>query len=116
MVFFSKDETTDFNADTANNNVKSFKYKTELLENTVAKPAPNAANGILKIATVVVPLKYLNNFWRSLEIALINCKVKLKIKWAKYCVLSADGNEYQGDNDKNFNSNRIIFTIKDTNL
>ena len=47
---------------------------------------------------------------------MINCKVKLKFKWAKYCVLSADGNEYQGDNDNNFNSNRIIFTIKDTNL
>ena len=47
---------------------------------------------------------------------MINCKLKLKIKWAKYCVLSADGNEYQGDNDNNFNSNRIIFTIKDTNL
>ena len=47
---------------------------------------------------------------------MINCKVKLKFKWAKYCVLPADGNEYQGDNDNNFNSNRIIFTIKDTNL
>ena len=47
---------------------------------------------------------------------MINCKLKLKIKWAKYCVLSADGNEYQGDNGNNFNSNRIIFTNKDTNL
>ena len=45
---------------------------------------------------------------------LINCKVELKLKWAKYCVLSAAGN---GNviND-NGNANNIIFTIKDTNL
>ena len=34
-----------------------------------------------------------NNFWRSLEMLLINCKVELKSKWAKYCVLSAAGND-----------------------
>ena len=33
-----------------------------LLQNTAAQPAPSAANEILKNATIVVPLKYLNNF------------------------------------------------------
>ena len=42
---------------------------------------------------------------------LINCKVELKIKWKKYCVLSA--NDIDNDND---NANNIIFTIKDTRL
>ena len=42
---------------------------------------------------------------------LIDCKVELKLKWTKYCVLSAAG----ADN-ANANSNNIIFTIKDTQL
>ena len=111
LWFYSKDEGTDFNADVANtNDFKSFKYKAKLLENTAAQPASNQANGILKNATIAVSLKYLSNFWRSLEIPLINCKVELKLKWTNYWVLSANGN----DND-NGNAN-IIFTIKDTKL
>ena len=42
---------------------------------------------------------------------LINCKIELKLKWKKYCVLSAAA----GNND-DANSNNIIFTIKDTKL
>ena len=43
---------------------------------------------------------------------LINCKVELKRKWAKYCVLyGADA-----DNANKIDSNNIIFTIKDTKL
>ena len=42
---------------------------------------------------------------------LINCKVELKLKSTKYCVLLAAG----ADND-NANPNNIIFTIKDTKL
>ena len=59
----------------ANYNIfKPFKYKAKLLGNN--KSSEN--NGILKNATIVVQLKYLSNFWRSLEIPLLNCKVKLK--------------------------------------
>ena len=42
---------------------------------------------------------------------LSNCKVELKLRWMKYCVLSSAGVE----ND-NPNSNNIIFTIKGTKL
>ena len=42
---------------------------------------------------------------------LINCKVELKLKWTKYCVLSVAGNE--NDINNNDNANNIIFTIKD---
>ena len=70
--FYSKDEANNFNNNIANtNNFKSFKYKAKLLGNTVAQTAPKAANGILRNATAV-PLKYLSNFWRSLEMPLIN--------------------------------------------
>ena len=37
---------------------------------------------------VVVPLKYLSNFFRSLEIPLINCKIKLNLTWKKECVFA----------------------------
>ena len=71
LWFYSKVETTIFNADIANtDDFKSFKYKAKLLGNTAAQPAPNAANGILKNATVAVSLKYSSNFWRSLEMPL----------------------------------------------
>ena len=49
-------------------NSSSFKYKSSLITNR---------NGV-KIA---VPLKYLSNFWRSLEMSLINCKVKFSWTW-----------------------------------
>ena len=68
-------------------------------------------NGILKNATIVVPLKHLSNFWRLLEMPLINCKVELKLKRTKYCVLTAAG----ADNN-NANSNNFVFTLKDTQL
>ena len=42
---------------------------------------------------------------------LIKCKVELKIKWTKYCVLTATGAD---NNDANYNN--IIFTIKNTRL
>ena len=60
--------------------------------------------------TIVVALKYLSNSWRQLEMSLINCKVELKLKWTKYCVLSAKGND--NDND---NVNNIFFALTDTN-
>ena len=44
-------------------------------------------------------MKYLSNFWRSLEMSLINCKVELKLNWSNYCVLSAAGNDNANDND-----------------
>ena len=48
-----------FHADIAKtNDFKSFKYKAKLLGKTVAQPAPNAANRILGIAGIAVPLIY----------------------------------------------------------
>ena len=42
---------------------------------------------------------------------LINCKVKLKFKWTKYCDLASNITE-----NPNANCNNIIFTMKDTKL
>ena len=40
---------------------------------------------------ISVPLKYLSNFWRSLEIPLINCKVEFSLGWYEECILSTVG-------------------------
>ena len=52
-----------------------FKYKAALVEKTAN--AVNNTNSSEKNTKIVVPLKYLSNFWRSLEIPLINCKIYL---------------------------------------
>ena len=52
---------------------------------------------------IIVPLKYLGNFWRSLEMPLINCKIELSLKWIENCILSSAGTA-------------ATFTITDTKL
>ena len=57
---------------------KSFEYKTKIIGST-------SNNNILD-AKVVVPLKYLSNFGRFLDLPLINCEIELDLKWTKNCV------------------------------
>ena len=68
------------NADVSNDNAPSFKYKANLIGNT-------ENNGTKNGVKIAVPLKYLSNFWRSLEMPLINCKVELSLiyscNWCK---------------------------------
>ena len=67
----------------AADNSSSFKYNVNLLDNPVLDDA------IKKISVkVVVPLKYLSNFFRSLEMPLINCKIKLNLTWKKMCIIN----------------------------
>ena len=81
---FKRDEiNTDANVCTANSSL--FKYKLNIIGNI---EADGTKNGV-KIA---VPLKHLSNFWRSLEIPLINCKVDLSLKRTENCVLSGGEN------------------------
>ena len=37
---------------------------------------------------IMVPVKYLSNFWRTLEIPLINCKVSLMLTWSSTYVIT----------------------------
>ena len=70
---------------------------------------------------IVVPLKDLSNFWRSLNMLLINCKIELILIWFKNCVLiskaareadyGANPVIYEIDNPKN-----TIFEITETKL
>ena len=97
---YKRDEPPEANNvdDLTTNNSSSFKYKVNLLGN------PDVDGGIAKTSiTVVVPLKYLSNFFRSLEMPLVNCKIKLNLTWKKECVLSTDA----GD---------AVFIIHDTKM
>ena len=60
---------------------ESFKYKVKITGKT-----PN--NGNTKDVEIIVPLKYLSNFWRTLEMPLINCEVNLILTWSKDCVIT----------------------------
>ena len=89
-------------ADLTADNFSSFKYKIKLLGN-VTEVVGNAA-GVKRLnVKIVVPLKYLNNFFRSLEMPLINCKIKLNLTWKKECVLLTGVGE-------------AVFIITDTKL
>ena len=63
-------------------NSSSFKYKSRYFKN------PNAT-GVLNGVKIAVPIKYLSNFFRSLEMPLINCKIHLELNWTKNCVMSS---------------------------
>ena len=85
---FKRYEVPANNADLAIKNSDSFKYKAALLGKTANR---NDGKSFIKDAKKVVPLKYLSNFWRSLEMPLINCKVYLELNWIEDCILSSAG-------------------------
>ena len=69
--------------DEPNNNLadsESFKFKVKIIGKT-----PVADNEKVEI---MVPLKYLSNFWRTLEMLLINCEVNLILTWSSTCVIT----------------------------
>ena len=63
-------------------NSESFKHNTNFMENGVTQD-----NLTKNDAKIVIPLKHLSNFWRNLNITLINCEVELILIWFKNCVL-----------------------------
>ena len=60
---------------------ESFKSKIKITGKT-----PN--NGNERDVEIMVPLKYLSNFWRTLEMPLINCEVNLILTWSSTCVIT----------------------------
>ena len=61
---------------------------------------------VQKNVKIRVPLKYLNNFWRTLEMLLINCENNLILTWSARCFKIDDP----------FVGQELTFTITDTNL
>ena len=85
-------------------NSNTFKYKNKIIGNTydvdARIPNPDGAgqidnpiyivnkNGTQEVE-LAIPLKYLGNFWRALNIPLISCEVSLELKWDKKCVITS---------------------------
>ena len=90
-------------------NSESFKHKI----NIVGKTAEN--NDSLTDVKVVIPLKYLSNFWRALNIPLINCEVELILTWSKNCIL-ADMTVNAGANPAIVAPSGATFKITDARL
>ena len=91
----ANDEITEF---TEGNLTDSFNFKLKITDRT--------GNGGTKDVEIIVPLKYLSNFWRTLEMPLINCEVNLILTWSSACVLIATVNPNQA----------ATFAITDTKL
>ena len=80
------------------NTTDSFKFKAKITGQT----EDNASKDV----EIIVPLKYLSNFWRTLEMPLINCEVNLIFTWSSACVLIST----------NIPNQAAIFEITDTKL
>ena len=92
----------DFNGANATD---SFNFKTKVTGQIAASNGNGNIVGRVDVE-LMVPLKYLSNFWRTLEIFLINCKVQLILDWsANFVIIYTDiANEVR------------TFTITETNL
>ena len=74
-------------------NSHTFKYKNKIIGNTYNVNAGADGYDVDKNGTqeveLAIPLKYLGNFWRALNIPLISCEVSLELKWDKNCVITS---------------------------
>ena len=76
----SDDDTDDISYSIKNS--KSFNYKIRITEQLI-----NNSNE--KDVEIAVPLKYLGNFWRNLNMPLICCEIYLNLSWGVNCVLAS---------------------------
>ena len=94
--YYREELTNDENNNFANIDViklNAFKYKIKIIGNTYNVPAGVEGYDVNKNGTkdieLAIPLKYLGNFWRALNILLISCEVFLELKWNKNCVITS---------------------------
>ena len=96
---YYRDELSDDDDDDNNfDNIKvvksnTFKYKNKITGNTYSVDAGVDGYDVNKNGKqekeLAIPLKYLGNFWRALNIPLISCEVSLELKWNKNCVITS---------------------------
>ena len=92
-----------------NNNNQIVNFGTSSLTDSLnfkVKFTGQTGNDGTKDVEIMVPLKYLSNFWRTLEMSLINCEVNLILTWSSTCVLVAT----------NIQNQNATFAITDTKL
>ena len=95
---YYRDELSDDADDNNFDNIKvvnsnTFKYKNKITGNTYNVDAGAQGYDVNKKGTqeieLAIPLKYLGNFWRTINIPLISCEVSLELKWDKNCVITS---------------------------
>ena len=95
---YYRDELSDDADDNNFDNIKvvnsnTFKYKNKIIGNTYNVNAGADDYDVNKNGTpeveLAIPLKYLGNFWRALNIPLISCEVSLELKWDKNCIITS---------------------------
>ena len=91
-------------------NSTSLRYKASLLGKATDADSNDRS---LKNTKIVVPVKYSSNFFRSLEMPLINCKIHLELNWNNNCVMYGADNYAGGDNA---NNRETAFRITSTKL
>ena len=91
-------------------NSTSFKYKASLLGKADDTDGNDRS---LKNTKIVVSLKFVSNFFRSLEMPLINCKIHLELTWNNNCVMYGADTYAGGDN---VNNRETTFKITSTKV
>ena len=95
---YYRDELSDDNNPNnfLNNNVvnsNAFKYKNKITGNTYNIAGGAAGHDANKVGKqdveLAIPLKYLDNFWRALNMQLISCEVSLELKWNINCIITS---------------------------
>ena len=69
---------------------------------------------LVKKVDIVVPSKYLSNFWRSLDMPLINCEVSLTLTWSENCVITSVERRAITDTRRDSSLTIAILKITDT--
>ena len=94
--YYRDELTNDNNNNFANRNVvnsNTFKYKNKIIGNKYNVDAGaddyDANKNVTQIIELAIPLKYLGNFWRVLNMPLISCEVSLELKWNKNWVTTS---------------------------
>ena len=127
---YYRDELSDDADDNNFDNIKvvnsnTFKYKDKIIGNTydadatipnpdpaaaaaaaaadnprVANPNYNVNENGKKEIELAIPLKYLGNFWRALNIPLISFEISLELKWDKNCAITSLEQRYIGGGNR----------------
>ena len=94
--YYRYELTNDNNNNFVDRNVvnsNTFKYKNKIIDNTYNVDAAAAGYDANKNGTQevegAIPLKYLGNFWRALNMPLISCEVSLELKCNKNCAIAS---------------------------
>ena len=128
---YYRDELTDDTSDNNNLNKnvinsESFKYKTSITGSTynvdaiitndagnqVHNPNYDANKSGKKEVEIAVPLKYLSNFWRTLNMPVINCEISLTLNWSKNCVITSSEKRVIINTRRDTSLTNAIFKIK----